>query len=165
MGTDAQLIGESRADGAERDLPVTQAERSSADMIQDLRLLGVRIFDALRHGDILPAVIIDENALLEGAGDAGDPIQSVQPLEGLSFREEDLAGSRLDEDVGGDVAEILLDQGIEAVVDGKDDHQGGRPDGHADGTDRRYDIDHIVRFLGEKVSAGEKKRQVHPRAY
>ena len=99
---------------------------------------------ALGTGDAGPSVIAEIDVFLEDAVDGGYGGVVAGPVEDLLVGNKDLSAVRNDQQVRFDVTEAGPDQGVESIVDGQDDDQGGRADGHADGADRGDDVDHIV---------------------
>ena len=116
---------------------------------------------ALCLGHSLTPLVADEDILLQNLAHVQDIRAGIRPVEGLPFRDEGLAARRADEIVRIKVAERLSDDTVKTVVNGQENDEGGRSDGHAYDAYRRDDVYDIVGLPGEKVTAGYEERQVH----
>ena len=113
-------------------------------MVPERTLLLIYGIHAFCQSDPLPAIIADEDILLENGADGGNALLVIEPAVGFISGNEHLALRRCDKQVRLHIAEHRPDQRIEAVVHGQDYDQGCRTYGHPRRAYRRDYVDHIV---------------------
>ena len=138
-----------------------QSELSVPDIILKRCLVFKNPVNALRLAERLLPIIADENLLLKHAAHVLDLFLFVYPIIDLTLGDKGLAMGRYDYKIGFDLAHHCLDERVEAVIDRHDYHQGCRSDSHTGGTYCRDYIDHVMRFLCNKIASGNVERKVH----
>ena len=158
---DAHLPGQARPDSRPGFFIAVQLEGALLDMFADGRLFLIDPVHTFRTDDPLVTVVREEDFLFQNVANRSDIRMGRHPVEGGAVGNEDLAAFRNNEQVGLYAVQRVVNQGVKAVVNGQDEDERRRSNGHTDCTDRRNDVDDIVRFLGKQVTPGYEQRQVH----
>ena len=142
MRADAQFARELDADRRLRHVAVVQREGPFDGMLRQARTFLVGRVHAFRAGQLLPPGVRREHLLLHHAAGLRHARVGQQRLEGRPFGDEMLALRGRDEHVRREVGQTLPDDAVETVVNGKDEDQRGRADGHPDSAQHRNRVDH-----------------------
>ena len=163
MGANPHFARQRDAHRRLRQRAVMQRESAVDYMLREPRLRLVDGVDALRAGQLLPSAVAHEHLLLDHAADLLHARIVQQRVERGPGRHKVFAGNRRDQHVRRQVGETLLDDAVETVVDGENENQCGRADGHPDGAQRGNRVDDAQRLPGHQVTPRDIQLGPHKR--